>query len=110
MATGRPKKMRVTVVKKLDMRDIFGDEDTGCADTMDPICGAFKIGDEFIIDGGGCPPGFCAGAFTDLFKWISGMRAGADYCWMKKPGLMYGACSDGLRPVIFKLERLDEEM
>ena len=109
MVIERPRKIKVTVVRKLDMRDIFGDEDVGSSESMAPVCDRFSVGDEFIIADKGCPEGFCPGAFYDIYKWINGMAFGANYFWMKKPGLMYSCCTDGMRPVIFKLERLDEQ-
>lgn len=111
MAIPKARKVKITVIKKLDMRELFGDEDVGAADGMAPVCGAFAVGDEFVIDSGtGMPDGFCQGAFMDLSRFISGLRFGADYPWMKEPGTMVCACPDGLRPVIFRLERLDEEL
>ena len=107
MSIEEPKKIKVTVIKKLDMREIHPDEDWGAAESLEPICPAFNVGDEFIVDSE-CPKGFCAGAFVDLWRFISGMRAGANYSWMKKPGTLLTCCTDGFRPVIFKLERLDE--
>lgn len=110
MAIEKPKKVKVTVIRKLDMRSIHPDEDLGNADWLGPVCDVFNVGDEFIVDGNGCPDGFCQGAFVDIFRYLSGMRAGADYYWMKKPGTTIACCADGLRPVVFKLERLDESI
>ena len=111
MAIAQPKKVKITVIKKLDMRDLFGDQDVGAADDMAPVCGAFDVGDEFVIDSAmGIPSGFCQGAFMDISRFVSGLRFGANYPWMKQPGTVICSCFDGLRPVIFKLERLDEEI
>ena len=108
MAAERPRKVRVTVIRKVDMRTIHPDQDMGAADWLEPVCPAFKVGDEFIVEGGACPEGFCQGAFVDIFRYISGLRAGANYYWMKEEGTVVACCADGLRPVVFKLERLDE--
>ena len=111
MAIRRARKVKITVIKKVDMHELFGDEDVGAADGMASTCSAFEVGDEFIIDSGrGMPDGFCQGAFMDMGRFISGLRFGADYPWMKEPGTVVCACFDGLRPVIFRLERLDEEI
>ena len=110
MATERPKKVKVTVVRKVDMRTIHPDEDMGNEEWLDPVCPAFDVGDTFIVDGQGCPEGFCQGAFVDIFRYISGLRAGANYSWMKQSGTMVACCADGLRPVVFKLERMEEEI
>ena len=110
MADARPKKVKVTVVRKVDMRTIHPDEDMGQADWLEPVCDAFNVGDEFIIDGSDCPQGFCQGAFVDIFRYVSGLRAGADYFWMKSPGTTVACCTDGMRPVVFRLERMEEEI
>ena len=96
------------MIKKLDMRELFGDEDVGAADNFAPVCSLFEVGDEFIVGAAGMPDGFCQGAFWDLATRISGLRFGANYPWMKEEGTAVCPCSDGLRPVIFKLERLEE--
>jgi hypothetical protein len=64
MPTARPWKVRVTVVRKVDMRTIHPDEDMGNADRMEPVCQVFDVGDEFIVDGDGCPEGFCQGRLS----------------------------------------------
>ena len=110
MAGGREKKIKVTVIRKLDMRAIHPGEDMGNAESLAPVCPAFNVGDEFMVGAGGCPEGFCQGAFVDIFRYISGLRAGANYPWMKAPGTMVACCGDGLRPVIFKLERMEEQI
>lgn len=109
MPTAKPRKVRVTVVRKVDMRTIHPDEDMGNVDRMEPVCQAFNVGDEFIVDGNGCPEGFCQGAFIDIFRFISGLRWGASYSWVKEPGMILSCCTDGFRPVVFRLERMEEE-
>ena len=102
--------VKVTVLKKLDMRKIHGEEggeDLGVADRLEPVCPGFEEGQEFIIDSVGYPEGFCQAAFVDIFRYVHGLRAGANYPWMKVPGTVVACCADGLRPVVFKLERLD---
>ena len=108
MEVPKPRKVRVTVVRRVDMRKIHGEEDLGAADWLEPVCPAFKEGQEFIFGGSSCPEGFCQGAFVDIFRYVSGLRAGANYSWMRTPGTMVACCADGLRPVVFKLERMDE--
>ena len=50
--------------EKVDMRTIHPDEDMGNADRMEPVCQVFDVGDEFIVDGDGCPEGFCQGRLS----------------------------------------------
>lgn len=99
-------KVRVTVIKKLDMRDVHP-EGGGSAPDFEPVCPLFKLGDEFILDLGEPPRGFCQAAFDDIYRYVSGLRFGADYPWMARPGTATVCCTDGLRPVVFFLERMD---
>jgi len=74
---------------------------------FEPVCLAFNVGDEFTVDTGEAPRGFCPAAFDDIYRYISGLRFGANYPWMAKEGTATACCTDGLRPVIFGLERLE---
>ena len=54
------------------------------------------------------PEGFCGWAWRDLYKDLAVISKGGDFDpWVNK-GEMYTACTDGIRPVSFKLERLDD--
>jgi len=54
------------------------------------------------------PDGFCGWAWRDLYKDLSVMVMGGDFDpWVEK-GVMYTACTDGIRPVSFKLVRLED--
>jgi len=52
------------------------------------------------------PEGFCSWAWADIQRDVIHMGLGGDFPWMKKPGVMISCCTDGLRPVVFKLERI----
>lgn len=97
--------VKVTVIKKLSMSDVHPGADVGAADSLDPVCDLFNVGDEFIFDGT-MPENFCVGAFKDIGRWVTALRFGADFPWMKSPGTIVACCTDGLRPVIFQLERI----
>lgn len=101
-------RIRITVVKRLSFDDIFADSDPGCSADMESVCGQFEDGQEFISDGGQMPEGFCPGAYADIFRFISGLRFGADYPWVKEKGKTLACCTDGFRPVIFRLERIED--
>jgi uncharacterized repeat protein (TIGR04076 family) len=101
-------KVKITVVRKMDMRRLWGDEDAGVVADFPPVCDAFQVGDEFIVAPGQMPAGFCSGAFADIYRYVSGLQRGADYSWMAQPGEVKVCCTDAFRPVVFKIERLDE--
>ncbi len=100
-------KIKITVIKKLSMADIHPQEGCGAAPDFEPICPMFEVGDEFIADVDAAPKGFCPAAFDDIYRYISGLRFGANYPWMAKEGTATVCCTDGLRPVIFRLERME---
>ena len=55
------------------------------------------------------PDGFCSWAWRDLYKDLAVLRQGAFFDGWVKPPYMYTSCTDGVRPVSFKLETLYEE-
>jgi uncharacterized repeat protein (TIGR04076 family) len=101
-------RIKVTVINKLDMRDVHPEGSGGSAPDFEPVCPLFDVGDEFILDVGEPPRGFCQAAFDDIYRYISGLRFGANYPWMAEPGTATACCTDGLRPVVFFLECLDQ--
>ena len=100
-------KVKITVVKKLNRKDIFGDKPPVSSDDA-PECERLQTGQEFISEEGRCPPDFCAWAFADIQRDITHLRLGGDFPWVKEKGTVLSCCTDGARPVIFKLERIED--
>jgi uncharacterized repeat protein (TIGR04076 family) len=98
-------KVKITVLKKLNNKELFGDRPpltfTGAAE-----CDRLAVGQEFISENGQMPQGFCAWAFADLQREITHLRFGGDFPWIKEKGAILSSCTDGARPVIFKLESI----
>lgn len=94
-------KVRITVYKKFDCNEL-PDYSGGCH--------AFNVGDQFEIqEDGKMPKDFCTWAWHDLWPAILTLRFGGNFTYCRSAdGLMYSACSDGLSPVVFKLERIAE--
>ena len=103
-----PSKVKITVIKKMGIKDIYG-VDLPCqtAENLEPECPLFNVGDEFVADGGNCPTGFCGWAFADIQRDIAHLWLGGDYPWIQNEGVAISCCTDGLRPVFFKLERIE---
>ena len=101
-------KIKIPVVKRLSFNEIHANSDVGCTFNIDPVCPLFQEGQEFVTDLSTVPEGFCAGAFVDIFRFISGLRSGANYPWVKEKGTVLSCCTDGFRPVVFRLERVEE--
>ena len=89
------------------------------ADPKSGPCPCFKAGDTFLLkrtseqddfyrlmDGK-----FCGEAWDAISRYIyTGLQGGSIMRgWMKHENEMIACCSDGTRPVIFKIERIDEE-
>ena len=101
-------KVKITVVKKMDTKDVFGGRiPEEASDDLQTTCGLWDEGREFIVqEDGKIPPDFCSWAWHDIHRELSVLRFGGNFPWMKKPGMGYACCTDALRPVIFKLERI----
>jgi uncharacterized repeat protein (TIGR04076 family) len=99
-------KVKITVVRKVNNRELFGDNPP-LGFTAAPECDRLKLGAEFLSEKGACPDGFCSWAFADIQRDIVHLQFGGNFPWMKQPGTSLACCTDGVRPVIFKLERID---
>ena len=101
-------KVKITVIKRVSPRTLFGtkipkDPSTG---KEYEVCPVYKEGQEFIVsEKGEMPVGFCSWAWFDIYKDVSVLMFGGNFPWVDS-GVMYTCCTDGTRPVSFKLERL----
>lgn len=110
------KKVRITVVKRVNRDELHGDANPGCsANVLTPQCHVYEEGQTFIWPAGGkdrnaAPDGFlCSGAWDDIYRHITVIAFGGNHPWMDQPGKYLTCCTDGFRPVVFLLERLDED-
>jgi uncharacterized repeat protein (TIGR04076 family) len=100
-------KCKITVVKRTIHQDLI---DKYLSDTRESFgrCQAFEDGQEFILDGFPLKPeGFCDWAWADIHRDVVATIFGGSYPWIQQPGTAITCCTDGLRPVIFKVERMD---
>jgi uncharacterized repeat protein (TIGR04076 family) len=65
-----------------------------------------KARQEFMVDMDTVPKGFCVWAWAAIEKDVSVLALGGNAPWLRKEGTMISCCTDGLRPVVFKLERI----
>ena len=96
--------VKITVVAKLKPGEIF---DELAAETTNPVCDAVEMGKEYISKSLAMPEGFCSWAWADIQRDVAHLALGGDFRWINKPGSMVSCCTDGLRPVVFKLERIE---
>jgi uncharacterized repeat protein (TIGR04076 family) len=95
--------VKITVVKKVENDEIH---EEFAAEGAEPVCPLVELGAEFVSKNMGMPDGFCSWAWADIQRDVAHLAMGGDFPWMKRKGEMVSCCTDGLRPVIFKLERL----
>jgi len=103
-------KCRITVLKKT-LHQEYADQ--YCKQKVG-ICDKFNEGDEFITESSTLmPEGFCGYAWLDIHRLVLTLMHGGDFGssgwnWMNDDKTMIACCTDGIRPVIFKLERFEE--
>jgi uncharacterized repeat protein (TIGR04076 family) len=104
-------KVKLTVLKRVDPSVIFdGNVPTrpGNGEKYG-ICTVFKEGQEFIVGlDGEKPQDFCGWAWRDVYKDVSILRFGGTFYTGDDKGMIYTCCTDGARPVSFKIERIEE--
>ena len=127
-------KVKVTVLDKKLYPEL---QEQYCADPRVGACPCYNVGDEFVfyrdeerddfwhmgigtltqtagnpdtVAGGPQMP-FCSEAWDAISRYIyTGLQGGSIMKgWMKEENTMITCCSDGTRPVIFKIERIDYE-
>ena len=99
-------RLKITVLKRTDTKQIFGDKPP-IGQSIE-ACGVFEEGQEFIVgENGDMPDGFCHWAWNDIYKNVVTLMYGGNLPWMKEKGASVSCCTDGLRPVIFELRRIE---
>ena len=100
-------KIKITVIRTFSPEEVFGQEmkyPNGKVVTPCDHNGLSK-GKEWVVENLEKPENFCGWAWQDLYKDLCILSFGGDHFW-SEPDVTYTACSDGMRPVCFKLERL----
>lgn len=101
----KPQKVKITVLKRFNPSEIFPKSPVTPIKPMG-ACELFKEGQEFTVDGFQMPKGFCTSAWVSIYSNVRLLTFGGDLPWFKEKGVAVNCCIDGLRPVIFKLERI----
>ena len=101
-------KVRITVLKTTFLDDLareYGVENLS-------TCPFHKPGQVFYADYAK-PEGLCDEAWKAIYQYVFAMAHGAPDTlwyfsdWIRVPGVAIVSCNDGIRPVIFKLEKTD---
>ena len=94
-------KVKITVLKRTFNKDAVDE----CASGYWEPCSLFKDGQEFVVDSLFMPQGFCSWAWADIEKYVQVLVHGGNFSGSKE-GMTVACCTDGYRPVIFKLEKM----
>ena len=100
--------VKITVLRRFSTEEVFKEPPVK-AKYSGP-CPAFKDGQEFIIDGDKpplMPEEFCPYAWDSIFWGVMALRSNGNFReFYEEPGVAVWSCPDGLRPAIFKLQRI----
>jgi uncharacterized repeat protein (TIGR04076 family) len=98
-------RLKITVLKRFKPTEVFNKSPINAGEMSE--CGVYRDGQEFIVDENGrIPEGFCGWAWDDITKVVQTLRFNGNFSWFKEPGVSVNCCTDGLRPVVFKIERI----
>ena len=112
-------KVKITVIKKHNYHDDFSKNPPMkmSKEMLHPDCHVFNVGQEFIVDSDqnspesenwmNCPPGFCSWAYADIQRDVMHILFGGSYHWIEEKGVSISCCTDGLSPVVFRIERIE---
>jgi uncharacterized repeat protein (TIGR04076 family) len=100
---------KITVIKKTINPELAKQY---CVDKVS-TCPCFQEGQE-IICGLNKPDNFCDWAWRDIHPMVAVLLTGGNFSrgmfegWMKDEKTMIGCCTDGIRPVNFRIEKIGE--
>lgn len=100
------RKVKITVLRRFKPSEVF---ETSPATPVTPLqaCELYQDGQQFIISEDlKMPEGFCTSAWSSIYGSIRTLSFGGNFPWFKENGIAINCCIDGLRPVVFKLERM----
>lgn len=105
------KKCKLTILKTTFQKDLAKEYGIPGLST----CPLMKEGDVFYADYAK-PDGFCDEAWKAIYQYVFALANGAgddgwyfnDWIDPKHKGVAICSCNDGLRPVIIKVERMEE--
>jgi uncharacterized repeat protein (TIGR04076 family) len=98
-------RLRITVLKKMHFPDL---QASYAKDGTFGICTAFEEGQIFETTESK-PDGFCSWAWADIQRDVTLVRSGAELPWIGPKNTMISSCTDGFRPVVFRIDRIDHE-
>jgi uncharacterized repeat protein (TIGR04076 family) len=102
-------KGKITVLKRMANQDLADEYRQEEYNRRHPVpCNLFEDEQEFILENMSTPPeGFCTWAWVDIHRDVVRIMGGGSNAALKQKGTTVTCCTDGFRPVVFKIERID---
>ena len=98
-------KCKITVLKRTINEDFAKQYSK---DKTEP-CPNNSEGQVYFSINGAKPDGFCEFAWRDIYKYVFTLLFKGDFGeWMKDPNTVIACCTDGIRPVFYKIERITD--
>ena len=98
-------KVKITVLRRFSPSEVFSKSPVTPVETISE-CEWLRDGQEFIVDNLEMPKDFCTSAWVSIYGNVRLLAFSGSLPWFKEKGVAVNCCIDGLRPVIFKLERV----
>lgn len=104
-------KCKITVIKKECYEDL---QEKYLKNPKSGPCDIFEVGQEFIVDGHDfwhmMDGKFCSEAWDAISRYVYAAIQGGSIMqgWTNDSKIMIACCNDGTRPVVFKLERIED--
>ena len=99
-------KLKITVLRTLDPNKLFDKLPVTLKHPLGP-CQVFTEGQEiFVKENLRMPEGFCETAWRNFYHNIRVLGYDGELPFFKETNRAINSCTDGMRPVIFKIERL----
>ena len=102
---------KITIIKRTFNQDLAEEY---ISSPVSP-CENYTDGQVFTVSEGlEKPNGFCSWAWNDIYKTVVALARGGNFNrglfedWMKDDKSLITCCTDGIRPVIFLVERLED--
>ena len=93
--------VKITVLRRTQNKDFLENH----AESIWDPCERLTQGQEFVSQSVNMPEGFCSWAWADIRSYVMTLARGGNFRGVK-PGTFVTCCTDGYRPVFFKVERL----
>lgn len=102
------KKVKITILKK-DFHPELAERFLTDGTAVGP-CPLFEAGDTFLFEGNAkMPENFCPWAWIDIYQSVSAISSGSSFTpWNRQEGQTIVCCTDGIRPVIFEIQAIDD--